>query len=83
MDTASPTGASEHPRRMLILGRRHLGRVLEDYIAHYNGHRPHRALGQLAPLTVASPQPIDDPDLAELRRNDAVFGLTHEYWLAA
>ena len=28
--------------RMLILGRRHLGQVLAEYIAHYNGHRPHR-----------------------------------------
>jgi transposase InsO family protein len=69
--------------RMLILGRRHLERVLDEYIAHYNSHRPHRALGQLAPLTLGSPPPIDDPDLAELRRNDAVFGLIHEYRLAA
>jgi len=35
--------------RMLIFGRRHLERVLAEYLAHYNGHRPHRALGQLAP----------------------------------
>jgi putative transposase len=31
--------------RMLILGRRHLERVLAKYIAHYNDHRPQRALG--------------------------------------
>ena len=29
---------------MLILGRRHLDRVLQTYAAHYNGHRAHRAL---------------------------------------
>jgi putative transposase len=69
--------------RMLILGRRHLERVLAEYIAHYNDHRPHRALGQLAPLTMDSPPPIDDPEPAELRRNDAVFGLIHEYRLVA
>ena len=46
--------------RMLILGRRHLERVLAEYIAHYNDHRPHRALGQLAPLAPDSPPPIDN-----------------------
>ena len=69
--------------RMLILGRRHLEPVLAEYIAHYNDHRPHRALGQLAPLTMDSPPPIDDPEPAELCRNDAVFGLIHEYRLVA
>jgi len=69
--------------RMLILGRRHLERVLDEYVAHYNGHRPHRALGQMAPLTMDSPTPIDDPQPAELRRRDAAFGLIHEYRLAA
>jgi putative transposase len=69
--------------RMLILGRRHLERVLAEYVVHYNGHRPHRALGQLAPLTMGSPPLIDDPEPAELRRRDAVFGLIHEYRLAA
>jgi transposase InsO family protein len=69
--------------RMLILGRRHLDRILAEYIAHYNHHRPHRALGQLAPFTMDSPPPIDDPELAEVPRNDAVFGLIHGYRLVA
>ena len=73
----------ECPDRMLILGRRHLEPVLAEYIAHYNDHRPHRALGQLAPLTMDSPPPIDDPEPAQLHRNDAVFGLIHEYRLVA
>jgi putative transposase len=69
--------------RMLILGRRHLERILADCVVHYNEHRPHRSLGQLAPLTMGSPTPIDDPKPAELRRRDAAFGLIHEYRLAA
>jgi len=69
--------------RMLIFGRRHFERVLAEYIAHYNDHRPHRALGQRSPLTMDSPPPIDDPEPADLRRNDAVFGLIHEYRLVA
>jgi putative transposase len=31
--------------RMLIMGRRHLETALSGYVAHYNGHRPHRSLG--------------------------------------
>ena len=34
---------------MLILGRRHLDRVLRTYVEHYDGHRAHRALGLAAP----------------------------------
>ena len=69
--------------RMLIFGRRHLERVLAEYGAHYNEHRPHWALGQLAPLTVERPPSISDPEPAELRRCDIVFGLNHEYRLVA
>jgi hypothetical protein len=36
------------PTRILIIGRRHLERVLRAYTKHYNEHRPHRAL-KLAP----------------------------------
>ena len=70
--------------RMLIFGRRHLEHVLDDYVVHYNDHRPHRALEQQAPLTVGtSPASIGDPDLARLRRTDRLGGLIHEYELAA
>ena len=36
--------------RMLIVNRRHLEAVLAEYVAHFNDHRPHRALCQAAPL---------------------------------
>jgi len=35
--------------RILIIGRRHLERVLRVYVRHYNEHRPHRALGLVPP----------------------------------
>ena len=35
--------------RMLIVGERHLSRVLTKYTAHYNAHRPHRSFGQQPP----------------------------------
>src|SRR5207249_4369456 len=34
---------------MLILSRRHLDRVLTEYVEHYNGARPHRSLGLATP----------------------------------
>jgi transposase InsO family protein len=46
--------------RLLIFNRRHLEQVLTEYITHYNGHRPHRALDQRAPEAFgAVPVPID------------------------
>jgi len=70
--------------RTLIFGRRHLDRVLASYVAHYNGHRPHRSLDQQAPLRVETkPASIGNPELARLRRTDKLGGLIHEYKLAA
>src|SRR5436305_969062 len=36
--------------RILIINQRHATTVLDEYQHHYNSHRPHRALGQAAPL---------------------------------
>jgi hypothetical protein len=37
------TARAEVTDRMLIAGQRHLHAVLDEYVVHYNGHRPHRA----------------------------------------
>ena len=67
--------------RMLILGQRHLENVLAGYLAHYNQHRPHRALGQASPLgAVAEPDPAANERVARL---DRLGGLIHEYAQAA
>jgi transposase InsO family protein len=66
----------------LVLGRRHLDRVLRIYIAHYNTRRPHRSLDLRTPV----PRPDPDPwpaDGTRVRRRDVLGGLVHEYELAA
>jgi putative transposase len=73
--------------RLLIVGRRHLERVLSTYTTHYNEHRPHRALGQRSPLSRLPPSAADATadviDLDRLRRRELLGGLIHEYRLAA
>ena len=54
--------------RLLILGRRHLQRALTAYVAHYNEHRPHRALQQRPPLRVAPPTDEPTSEVIELDR---------------
>jgi putative transposase len=56
--------------------------VLVAYVRHCNEHRPHRALGQRAPLS--DEQPLADViDLDRVRRLALLGGLIHEYQLAA
>ena len=66
---------------LLILGRRHLERVLRVYVRHYNTHRPHRAL-DLAPPERSTPVTAAALPL-EPRRQDLLGGLIHEYLIAA
>ena len=66
----------------LIWNRRHLLKVLREYEAHHNEHRPHRALNQAAPLK-AVPTPVTDLDAIRVRRHDRIGGVIHEYTLAA
>ena len=66
---------------LLILGPRHLDRVLGTYVQHYNQQRPHRALElQVHERRV----PIDEADgVPAIERLDLLGGLVHEYRRAA
>ena len=66
---------------MLILGPRHLDRVLRVHVEHYNTERPHRVLGRHPPLATQPPTP--PPPQAAIERRDRLGGLLHEYHLAA
>jgi putative transposase len=61
---------------LLIIGTRHLTAVLREYVDHYNGHRPHRALHQQPPA--GGTQPRSEAAIRPLQR-DRLGGLIHEY----
>ena len=63
--------------RILIINQRHAVAVLHQYEHHYNDHRPHRTLGQAAPLRPL-PQPTTNATNGVRRRN-RLDGLLHEY----
>jgi putative transposase len=65
---------------ILIFSRRHLERVVRDYVTHYNTERPHRSLALAAPARAH--QARGSPSIAALRR-DVLGGLIHEYYAAA
>jgi transposase InsO family protein len=41
--------------RLLILNDQHLERILDVFVQHYNGHRPHRALALTPPRPTRPP----------------------------
>ena len=66
--------------RTIIWNERQLRSLLGDYLAHYNHHRPHRALDQAAPdntnlITIDAGKPIV--------RHSRCGGLINEYRHAA
>jgi transposase InsO family protein len=70
--------------RLLVFHRAQFETVLSQFFDHYNGHRPHRSLGQQVPRAVGGkPLRISHPDPAQLRRSDKLGGLVHEYRLVA
>lgn len=64
--------------RTLIWNIPHLMRLLREYEAFYNNHRPHRALGQAAPMRPL-PENVIDLDAFRVGRRDRAGGLLHEY----
>jgi putative transposase len=66
----------------LVRGRRHLERVLETYVEHYNQARPHRGLDLDTPEGPGSTETASS-QLPSVRRRALLGGLIHEYELAA
>jgi hypothetical protein len=58
--------------------------VVNEYVEHYNCHRPHRSLSQKPPqprgLAAALPKNVDS---SRLKRASRLGGVIHEYRLVA
>ncbi|HCU92763.1 MAG TPA: integrase, partial [Actinobacteria bacterium] len=77
------TARAEVTGRMLITGPGHLRAVLDEYVAHYNQHRPHRARNLRPPdADDIATAPVTDL-AARMRRRKIIGGLIHEYERAA
>jgi hypothetical protein len=69
---------------MLIAGSRHLLAILDEYVAHYNRHRPHRARDLRPPDgDDTTTGPVTGLATARIRRHEVLGGLIHEYERAA
>jgi transposase InsO family protein len=78
------TVRAECTDRMLIAGLGHLRAVLDEYAAHYNRHRPHRARNLRAPDGDAvAVTAITDLAAARIQRQRVLGGLINEYKRAA
>jgi Integrase core domain len=67
--------------RIVIVSRRHRERVLREYVAHHNMHRPHRVLEQQPPVPKPAALAADDHE-CRVRRRERLGGLVYEYELA-
>jgi putative transposase len=74
------TVRAECTDRLLIAGPRHLRAVLDEYVAHYNRHRPHRARNLRPPDTDdTATAPVTDLAAARIRRRNILGSLIYEY----
>lgn len=64
---------------VIVLGEKHLRRVLEEYLAYYHESRTHLGLGKDAP----EPRAIQAPDFGPVIAEQVLGGLHHRYFRQA
>ncbi|MFC6022701.1 integrase core domain-containing protein [Plantactinospora solaniradicis] len=69
--------------RMLIYNPRHLHLVLDEYVRHYNDHRPHQGRAQRPPNRETPPPPVADLATVRVNRRKILHGTISEYLQAA
>ena len=76
------TVRSECTDRLLIVNERHLRRVLDRYVSHYNQHRPHRGLAMHAQYPRGNATSSTPARITCIRSHEALGGLINEYYAA-
>jgi len=66
---------------LLVLGECHLARVLREYVAYFNGARPHQGIGQRLPHPAPAPRASERGSAVVAR--PILGGLHHDYRRAA
>lgn len=72
---------------VIPLSEKHLRKILQEWVAHYNRGRPHSSLGpgipdlQGKPICMPTVQRHELPPACRIRIKDVLGGLHHEYWL--
>jgi putative transposase len=68
----------------LVQGRRHLERILSEYVVHYNRHRPHQAIALRPPAAGGRDRPaVRGRSGSSVTRHPILGGLINEYAAAA
>ncbi len=69
--------------RLLVVNQAHLATVLDEYLLHYNRHRPHQSRAQRPPDIDAGPPSLANLADRRIRRKPILTGLINEYKHAA
>ena len=69
------TARREIVDHVIVLGERHLRRILREYVAYYNADRPHMSLDGDAPTT----RDVEPPSLGPVIAMRRLGGLHHRY----
>ena len=64
---------------IIVLGKRHLLRLVRQHVAYYNEDRPHMSLRGDAPIA----RPVEPPNTGDVVALPRVGGLHHRYSRAA
>ena len=76
-----PTVRQDCLDHLLVVSRRHLESVLNEYVRHYNQARPHPGLQLAQPIPRSLPCPPINK--ATITRRDILGAIIHEYERAA
>jgi transposase InsO family protein len=64
---------------VIVLGERHLRRILREYVEYYHTSRTHLGLGKECP----EPRAVEPPEIGPIRNRAMVGGLHHRYYREA